>query len=93
MNHRAKSVVIIILAVAIGVSAGALATNDSEQTIPVVPEGWLAVGENLAIELQKSKGSHLVGRLMVFDQGVWEPLYLEGIPQGIEYLQDTTREQ
>ena len=90
MNSRIKVMAIVVLAVAIGASVGALATDHPKKTTPAVPEGWLSVGENLAIELQEPDGSHLVGRLMVFDHGVWEPLYLEGIPQGIRHLQGTT---
>jgi len=76
----------VFVVFAIAVTVGLLTFAQEDQPQPRVPEGWLSVGDSLAIIPLESDNGKRVGRLMFFDEGIWVPLYLEDMPKGIELL-------
>ncbi len=60
--------------------------EQEDEPLPDFPEGWIAVGDNLAIMFVESDGGGRVGRLMLRNGRFWSPIYLESMPTGIRYL-------
>jgi hypothetical protein len=74
----ALTLVILSLAMAAGVQG--------VQKIEI-PAGWIPVGEGLAIQPLEDERGHKRGRLMIYDDGLWEPIYIESLPEGIQLLE------
>ncbi len=98
MKGRHRRVVFVFAVFAAAITLGLLASAQEEHTLGLlasvpedqppspVPEGWLLLEDNIAIMPLESDSGERVGRLMVRNGGVWQPLYLESMPKGIEYL-------
>ena len=81
-----RRVAFVLAVFAVVITLGVLAPAQEDQPLAPVPEGWLSVEDNLAIMFLESDSGERVGRLMILENGVWLPLYLESMPKGIEFL-------